>query len=208
MAVYNLTDKIPSSGGTITAATWSKNCITNVSTSNVPSWITTGGTASKTLTLHGDSWTGTTEKKATITVNYKASGTDCSNSLIVTQEGGSGPDGKIKVQIILRNGVTSPYLSFKTASNTQVLGVPRYSVNTTQAISISNGTCTKLGFSELGGGATRISITLQKQGNAPISLLSNANIPSSTATYLTLLNSFDTSNYNDSNTCTLSIDIG
>ena len=114
-------------------------------------------------------------------------------------------DGKIKVSVDVNPGTTSPAVHFLNSSNTQLLGVTRYTTDTetTGTWKATSGTCTKLQFVEMGGNYTRLTITIQKTGQAPITLLQNGIIPSTSGSYLSLDRSFKIEDYYDSSTCTI-----
>jgi hypothetical protein len=116
-------------------------------------------------------------------------------------------DGKIKVKVDLNDGTTSPAVKFLNSSNTELLGVVRYTVDTetTSTWKVASGTCTKIQFVEMGGNYTRVSVTIQKSGQAPITLLNNGTIPSTSGSYLSLDRSFKIEDYYDSSTCTITI---
>ena len=116
-------------------------------------------------------------------------------------------DGKIKVKVDLNDGTTSPAIHFVNSSNTQLLGVVRYTTDTetTGTWKVTSGTCTKIKLVEMGGNYTRVSVTIQKSGQAPISLISNGTLPSSSGSYLNLTNTFKVEDFYDSSTCTITI---
>jgi hypothetical protein len=116
-------------------------------------------------------------------------------------------DGEIKVKVVLNDGTTSPAVKFLNSSNTELLGVVRYTVDTetTGTWKVASGTCTKIQFVEMGGNYTRVSVTIQKSGQASITLLNNGTIPSTSGSYLSLDRSFKIEDYYDSSTCTITI---
>lgn len=170
------------------------------------------GTSSRTFNIHLSTsvssdctWDNTyTQEGATQTCDCNAitySGTYEDDPTPVTPD-----DGKITVKVDLNDGTTSPAIHFVDSSNTQLLGVSKYSTDTTTTGTWqTTGTCSKIKLFEMGGNYTRISITIQNTGQAPVTILSNATLPSTSGSFINLTTSFNVLDYYDSNKSTVTL---
>ena len=170
------------------------------------------GTSSRTFNIHlSTSVSSDCTWDNTYTQNGATQTCGC-NSITVngTYEADPTPvtpdDGKITVKVDLNDGTTSPAIHFVDSSNTQLLGVVRYTTDTTTTGTWkATGTCSKIKLVEMGGNYTRISITIQNTGQAPVTILNNATLPSTSGSFIDLTRSFNVLDYYDSNKSTVTL---
>lgn len=192
-----------------TANTWADDNTWNLIQINVPE---NSSANSRTITMKcALTHTGGTVCSGYVTTTQAGNVCDC-NAITVngTYEADPTPvtpdDGKITVKVDLNDGTTSPAIHFVDSSNTQLLGVVRYTTDTTTTGTWkATGTCSKIKLVEMGGNYTRISITIQNTGQAPVTILNNATLPSTSGSFINLTRSFNVLDYYDSNKSTVTL---
>lgn len=194
---------VPSGKTNVTAATVDENCeVADVR----HTWDTNFGKMVQDWSFDGRQITFTVKESASIdsesgisTVNYSVNGISCEKKTLLVQAPGD-KDNKVTVVVDVNDGTTSPVTQFHKAgsSDTILLSTSRYTSDTREKIRWANqGTATRIQLIENNGRYTRVTISIQKSGEAPITILSNATIPTGNP-YINLTRTFDTEEFNRS----------
>ena len=198
MATYRI--DVPSSGGSITAATLQGGCTAqDFQTSDDEGFraiisqghfLYDGSQIKMTASTNSSG----AERSGYMTVSYTIGGNSCSNRIYLVQ---ANQTGTFKLTINVPQGVTSPAFRFLDASNNILFSHTRSNGVVGEVSTWSTtGTCTQMQFYENGGNLS--SVTLMD--NNGTRLINNQSLnQGSTTTNISLTSSFNTSDYGDGN---------
>lgn len=192
-----------SGASSVTAATLDENCdITNLTHSDdsvfyrmVENWAF----ANNQITFDVTENPTNAVREGYSTVTYVINGIECNKRTHLVQAAGD-KDNMISVSVYPISIGTTPIVNFYTSNDTthSLLSTGRYSSETHTKLSWNRqGIASKIQIIENGSHYTRMSMTIQKEGQYYVTLLNNATIPSGTP-FIDLATTFNTEDYRNS----------